>query len=48
MIKNSIYCFWTGENKMSSNRQRCFDTMSKSNCEIILITNNNLSEVYER
>ncbi len=48
MTKNIIYCFWTGQNEMSYNRQRCFETMSKSNSEIILITKDNLSNYIKK
>lgn len=41
-MENIIYCFWTGNNKMSYNRMRCFETMYKSDCTIKLINSNNL------
>lgn len=40
-----IYCLWTGENEMSSNRKECLESFIKtSECEVILITTKNLHE----
>jgi len=42
---NIIYCVWTGDNKMSSQREKCLEQLiTTSNCEVILITKSNLHE----
>jgi hypothetical protein len=43
-MEKIIYCFWTGNNPMSSQRKRCLDTMSRSGCKVVLITPKNLYE----
>ena len=40
--KPNMYCFWTGLNKMSTNRENSFKTMSVSGFNIILIHKFNL------
>jgi hypothetical protein len=42
-IDKKLYCFWTGDNKMSDNRKLCLDNLYKTGLEIVLITNKNLS-----
>lgn len=37
-----LYCFWTGDNKMSKNRLKAFNTLKKTNLNIILIKPSNL------
>ena len=40
-----IYCFWTGNNKMSDRRVKCLRQLQVvSNCKVILITPENLSQ----
>jgi len=40
-----LYCFWTGDNHMSENRQRCLsDLITNSECNVKLITKYNLNE----
>lgn len=42
--KNNIYCFWTGDNKMSENRLNCLANLRKiSECNVILVTKENLN-----
>lgn len=43
-----IYCFWTGNNEMSANRKKCLESLKKSQCEIKLITPNNLNNFIKR
>jgi hypothetical protein len=41
---NIIYCFWTGNNKMSDSRLECLNNLRiVSECNVILITKDNLS-----
>ena len=47
-MENILYCFWTGSNQMSANRQRCFDTMYKSNCAVKLINVNNIYDYIKK
>lgn len=43
--ENIIYCFWTGENKMSEKRLESYDGLRKhSKCKVMLITPENLNE----
>ena len=38
-MENKIYCFWTGENKMSEQRLKCLEQLrKKSQCNVILVT----------
>ena len=40
-----IYTFWTGSNAMSSDRQRCFESIVKnSGCDVVLVTQSNLND----
>lgn len=39
-----VYSFWTGENKMSEDRKKCFDSMKNIDIPIKLITPNNIQE----
>lgn len=40
----TVYCFWTGNNEMSSNRKKCINSIRKNiGCQVILITPDNLS-----
>ena len=42
---NKIYCFWTGDNEMSSNRQKALEDLRNiSECNVILVTKNNLNK----
>lgn len=44
-VEKVIYCFWTGTNKMSENRKRCFDSICQNaGVPVILITPDNLSD----
>jgi hypothetical protein len=44
-MENKIYCLWTGENKMSSQREECFQQfINTCECEVVLITNEKLHE----
>jgi hypothetical protein len=44
-MKNTIYCFWTGENQMTVQRQKCLEQLKeKSQCNVILITPNLLNQ----
>uniref|UniRef100_A0A6C0I4I0 Uncharacterized protein n=1 Tax=viral metagenome TaxID=1070528 RepID=A0A6C0I4I0_9ZZZZ len=41
---NIIYCFWTGDNKMSNARIECLNNLrTVSECNVLLITKDNLS-----
>lgn len=43
-MKHTIYCFWTGDNKMSDARIECLNSLRVvSECNVILITKDNLS-----
>ena len=42
--KYNLYCFWTGNNKMSKDRKRCFDSLKNSGLNVILITPKNLNK----
>ena len=34
-----IWCFWTGDNKMSDQRRRCLDSMEETTgCNVVLVT----------
>jgi hypothetical protein len=40
-----IYCFWTGTNEMSDNRQICLEQLKHtSECEVVLVTRENLQD----
>ena len=42
---NVIYCFWTGDNEMSSSRKECIEQLLQSTeCNVNLITKKNLHE----
>jgi len=42
-VERKIFCFWTGENEMSTNRRACLNSIvAKSNCEVELVTSDNL------
>jgi hypothetical protein len=44
-VDKTIYCFWTGENEMSENRKRGFESLVKnSGINVKLITPKNISE----
>jgi hypothetical protein len=44
-MNKEIFCIWSGDNEMSSNRQRCLQSIiDNSNAKVILITPNNLSD----
>jgi hypothetical protein len=40
-----LFCFWTGSNKMSSDREKCFNSLKNSDLEILLINKNNLNDL---
>ena len=41
----TIFCFWTGDNQMSSQRKACLNKLIKeSGCNVILITKSNLHD----
>ena len=42
-IPKNLYCFWTGPNKMSDARRRCFESMNTSELNVVLVTDENLS-----
>ncbi len=43
--KSVVYCFWTGDNKLSINRKNSLATMQKNiGVELILITQDNINE----
>lgn len=42
-----LYAFWTGTNNMSAQRHACFETMSRSEMNVTLITENNLANYIE-
>ena len=42
--KYNLYCFWTGNNKMSKDRKRCFYSLKNSGLNVILITPKNLNK----
>ena len=45
MVHRIIFCFWTGSNNMSKNRYECLQQLEKeSECEVLLITPNNLND----
>ena len=45
-MNNTIYCFWTGDNQLSDNRNKCLSSiLEKSSCEVKLITPNNIKEI---
>lgn len=39
-----LYCFWTGQNEMSHQRQKCFETMKNTNLDVTLVTSQNLHD----
>lgn len=40
-----IYCFWTGKNELTPNRQYCLDQLrNTSECNVVLVTRENLHE----
>lgn len=42
---NTIYCFWTGDNKMSVAREACLQNLKiVTGCHVLLITKQNLNE----
>lgn len=44
-MERRIFVFWTGDNEMSENRKQCLtDLKNVTECEIILITKDNLNE----
>ena len=44
-VNHTIYCFWTGDNEMSVNRKKAFDSLvADSGVEVRLITRDNLGE----
>lgn len=43
--EHNIFCFWTGDNKMSSNRLEALDNLKKvSECNVILVTKNDIQK----
>jgi hypothetical protein len=42
--ENNIYVFWTGDNEMSENRSNALKNLKISECNIILINDNNLKD----
>lgn len=40
----SIFCFWTGTTSMSNLRMNCFEKMKESECNIVLVTPENLND----
>lgn len=45
LLKNRIFCFWTGNNLMGENRKRAFNGLVKNACcEVVLITPSNLKD----
>ena len=44
-VDKKIYVFWTGDNPLTENRQRCVQALKdKSDVEIVLITPQNLQD----
>lgn len=40
---NKVYCFWTGDNPITENRQKCINQMKQViGCEVVLVTKRNL------
>jgi hypothetical protein len=43
LIEHNIFCFWTGDNIMSSNRLKSLENLKKvSECNVILVTKNDI------
>ncbi|WP_153770287.1 hypothetical protein [Labrenzia sp. CE80] len=42
-MKKNIFVFWTGDNEMSPARSACLKTLANSQCEITLVTPENLA-----
>jgi hypothetical protein len=40
----ALYCFWTGNNAMTENRKKCFNSLKNSELNVILITSENFKE----
>ena len=38
----NLYCFWTGNNKMSETRKKCFDSLKNTKFNVILVTPDNI------
>ena len=38
----NLYCFWTGNNKMSETRKKCFDSLKNTKFNVILVTQDNI------
>ena len=43
IFRPNLYCFWTGKNKMSEDRENAYNTMFKSDFNVVLITPDNLN-----
>ena len=39
----NLYCFWTGNNKMSETRKKCFDSLKNTKFNVILVTQDNIN-----
>ena len=42
-VPRTLYCAWTGNNEMSSDRKACLETLRQSGLNVVLITPQNLS-----
>jgi len=40
----NIYCFWTGDNKMSPSRIECLQQLKETQCNVILVTKQTLPQ----
>ena len=40
----NVYAFWTGTNEMSETRKQCLKTLSNTQCDVWLVTPNNLHQ----
>jgi len=40
----NIYCFWTGDNKMSTSRIECLQQLKETQCNVILVTKQTLHQ----
>ncbi|WP_417668237.1 capsular polysaccharide synthesis protein [Roseibium sp.] len=43
-LERRIFTFWTGENPMSEARRACLESMAASECEVRLVTPDNLND----
>lgn len=41
--ENRVFVFWTGSNEMSEARRRCLKTLASTQCDIVVVNNENLA-----